>query len=106
MKTTGRRILLGAFGAAARLEVVIECLSNDAARVRPGMAVRREGWGGAGALPAIVRTVEPAAFTRVSALGVEEQPVNVIADLAAVPAGLGDGYRAQELRDGLRVAAR
>ena len=82
-------------GDPARLEVVIEALSSDAVRVRPGMPVRLEGWGGAGALPAVVRTVEPAAFTKVSALGVEEQRVNVIADLAGVPAGLGDGYRVE-----------
>ena len=82
-------------GDPARLEVVIEALSSDAVRVRPGMPVRLEGWGGAGTLPAVVRTVEPAAFTKVSALGVEEQRVNVIADLAGVPAGLGDGYRVE-----------
>jgi len=77
------------------LEVVIEVLSSDAVRVRPGMPVRLEGWGGEGALAAAVRTVEPAAFTKVSALGVEEQRVNVIADLAGDAATLGDGYRVE-----------
>jgi HlyD family secretion protein len=77
------------------LEVVIEVLSSDAVRVRPGMPVRLEGWGGEGSLAAAVRTVEPAAFTKVSALGVEEQRVNVIADLAGDAATLGDGYRVE-----------
>ena len=82
-------------GDSSRLEVVIEVLSSDAVRVRPGMPVRLEGWGGEGALVAAVRTVEPAAFTKVSALGVEEQRVNVIADLAGDAATLGDGYRVE-----------
>jgi HlyD family secretion protein len=59
------------------------------------MPVRLEGWGGEGSLAAAVRTVEPAAFTKVSALGVEEQRVNVIADLAGDAATLGDGYRVE-----------
>jgi HlyD family secretion protein len=82
-------------GDPARLEVLIEVLSSDAVRVRPGMPVRLEGWGGEGALAAAVRTVEPAAFTKVSALGVEEQRVNVIADLVGAHGGLGDGYRVE-----------
>jgi len=82
-------------GDASRLEIVIEVLSTDAVRVRPGMAANLAGWGGEGTLPAIVRTVEPAAFTKVSALGVEEQRVRVIADLAAPPGPLGDGYRVE-----------
>jgi HlyD family secretion protein len=82
-------------GDPTRLEVVIEVLSSDAVRVRPGMPVRLEGWGGEKPLAASVRTVEPAAFTKVSALGVEEQRVNVIADIAAAPVDLGDGYRVE-----------
>jgi HlyD family secretion protein len=82
-------------GDPSRLEVVIEVLSADAVRVRPGMPVRLGGWGGDATLPAVVRLVEPAAFTKVSALGVEEQRVNVIADLAAPPGPLGDGYRVE-----------
>jgi HlyD family secretion protein len=82
-------------GDSSRLEVVVEVLSTDAVRVRPGMPVTLAGWGGAGTLPATVRTVEPAAFTKVSALGVEEQRVNVIADLAGPPGPLGDGYRVE-----------
>ncbi|HEX6533984.1 MAG TPA: efflux RND transporter periplasmic adaptor subunit [Gemmatimonadaceae bacterium] len=81
------------------LEVVVDLLSSDAARVRPGMSVSLDGWGGAGEgseggiVRGRVRRVEPAATTRVSALGVEEQRVNVIVDVADPPASLGDGYR-------------
>ena len=82
-------------GDASRLELVIEVLSTDAVRVRPGMPVNLAGWGGEGTLPAVVRTVEPAAFTKVSALGVEEQRVRVIADLGGPPGPLGDGYRVE-----------
>jgi HlyD family secretion protein len=82
-------------GDAARLEVVIEVLTTDAVRVRPGMTVNLAGWGGEGTIPATVRTVEPAAFTKVSALGVEEQRVRVLADLAGAPGPLGDGYRVE-----------
>jgi len=80
-------------GDPSRLEVVVEVLSTDAVRVRPGMAVHLAGWGGEGTLPASVRTVEPAAFTKISALGVEEQRVNVIADFVDPPSRLGDAYR-------------
>jgi HlyD family secretion protein len=62
------------------LEVVIEVLSVDAVKVKPGNPVMIEGWGGEQALEARVRLVEPSAFTKISALGVEEQRVNVIAD--------------------------
>jgi HlyD family secretion protein len=82
-------------GDALRLEVVVEVLTTDAVSVRPGMRVNLAGWGGEGTIPATVRTIEPAAFTKVSALGVEEQRVNVIADLAGPPGPLGDGYRVE-----------
>jgi HlyD family secretion protein len=82
-------------GDPSRLEVVVEVLSTDAVRVRPGMAVQIGGWGGAGTLPATVRTVEPAAFTKISALGVEEQRVNVIVEISGPPGTLGDGYRVE-----------
>lgn len=75
------------------LELVIDILSTDAVRVSPGDPVYLERWGGEETLPAIVRQVEPAAFTEVSALGVEEQRVNVIADLTDPAASLGDGFR-------------
>jgi HlyD family secretion protein len=80
-----------------RLEVVAELLTTDAAAVRPGTEVRIERWGGPGALEGRVRLVEPGAYTKVSALGVEEQRVEVLIDLqppAGAPApALGDGWR-------------
>ena len=83
-------------GDTAQLEVVAPLLSTDALQVRPGSPVRIERWGGPGVLQGHVRAVEPAAFTKVSALGVEEQRVNVLIDLSSPPAqwaALGDGYR-------------
>lgn len=82
-------------GDPTRFEAVIDVLSADAVRVRPGMTVLLEHWGGEPPLMAKVRRVEPAAFTKVSALGVEEQRVNVVADLPALPPGLGDGFRVE-----------
>jgi HlyD family secretion protein len=77
------------------LEIVVDVLSTDAVRIRPGAEVRIEEWGGPGALSARVRLIEPSAFTKVSALGVEEQRVNVIADLLEETPGLGDGFRVE-----------
>ena len=85
-------------GDPAALEVEVEVLSKDAVRIPPGGRVLLERWGGDGPLEGVVRTVEPAGFTKVSALGVEEQRVLVIADLASPPqdwARLGDGYRVE-----------
>lgn len=83
-------------GNPADLEIVVELLSRDAVRVRPGSAARITGWGGA-ALAARVERVEPSAVTRVSALGIEEQRVEVILSLQGDPASweaLGHGFRA------------
>ncbi|MDP2771009.1 MAG: HlyD family efflux transporter periplasmic adaptor subunit, partial [Giesbergeria sp.] len=83
-------------GDTTQLEVVAPLLSTDALQVRAGSPVRIERWGGPGVLQGRVRSVEPAAFTKVSALGVEEQRVNVLIDLTGPPAqwaALGDGYR-------------
>ena len=82
-------------GNPAGLEVVVDILSADAVKVRPGDAVILENWGGDRPLRARVRTVEPAGFTKVSALGVEEQRVNVVADFVDPPDGLGSGYRVE-----------
>jgi HlyD family secretion protein len=82
-------------GDARSIEVVADVLSSDAATLRSGDAVRLEQWGGDGVLPGRVRFVEPAAFTRVSALGVDEQRVNVIIDIPSAPSALGDGYRVE-----------
>ncbi len=82
-------------GDPSRLEIVVDLLSEDAARVKPGDRVLIEGWGGDRTLEAHVRSVEPSGFTKVSALGVEEQRVNIVADLDDTPPQLGDGYRVE-----------
>jgi HlyD family secretion protein len=64
------------------LEIVVDLLSTDAVKVREGAEATIEGWGGANILKARVRRVDPAGFTKVSALGIEEQRVNTILDLA------------------------
>jgi HlyD family secretion protein len=81
-------------GDVSQLEVVADLLSVDAALVRAGAAATITGWGGRQALHAQVRRVDPAAFTKVSALGLEEQRVHVVLDFAEpVPPGLGHDYR-------------
>lgn len=85
-------------GDPADLEVRIEVLSRDAVAIAPGARVRLEQWGGQGALEARVRRVEPSAFTKISALGVEEQRVNVLADFVSPPerrGALGDQFRVE-----------
>jgi HlyD family secretion protein len=87
-------------GDPTDLEVVVEVLSRDGAAISPGTKVELEQWGGPGVLQAQVRLVEPAAFTKVSALGVEEQRVRVIAELltpADKRASLGDAFRVEEM---------
>lgn len=80
-------------GDLSKLEVVIELLSSEAVKVQPGMPVILDGWGGNQSLRATVQRVEPHAFTKVSALGVEEKRTNVIADFVDAPQALGDGFR-------------
>jgi HlyD family secretion protein len=83
-------------GDPDRLEIVADLLSADAVRVRPGAAALIEAWGGERPLRGIVRVVEPFGFTKVSALGVEEQRVNVTIDLTEPRVAwqrLGHGYR-------------
>jgi HlyD family secretion protein len=83
-------------GNTEQLEVVAELLTTDAMRAAPGTPVRVERWGGPGVLDARVRSVEPAAFTKVSALGVEEQRVNVVIEMTSPRTqwqALGDGFR-------------
>lgn len=101
-------------GDPATLEVEVEVLSADAVRLKTGMRVLFDRWGGDLPLEGRVRVVEPAGFTKVSALGVEEQRVHVIADIVSQAAGrerLGDGYRLEarfllwEGRDILQVPA-
>ncbi|MFN8898762.1 MAG: efflux RND transporter periplasmic adaptor subunit [Pseudomonadota bacterium] len=91
-------------GDVRRLEVVAELLTTDALQARRGSAVRIERWGGPVELSGTVARVEPAAFTKVSARGVEEQRVNVIVEITSPPElwqGLGDGYRV-----GVRIVTR
>jgi HlyD family secretion protein len=80
------------------LEIVSDLLSTDAVKVRPGNPVRVEQWGGDRTLSGSVRRVEPSGFMKVSALGVEEQRVNVVIDFAdreEAWKALGDGYRVE-----------
>lgn len=83
-------------GDPGALEVVVDLLSTDAVRVVPGTRATIMGWGGGEALPAVVRTVEPVAAIQVSALGVEEERVDVIVDPLETSEGwerVGHGYR-------------
>ncbi|GGI21186.1 membrane protein [Bradyrhizobium guangdongense] len=83
-------------GDAGDIEVVVDVLSTDAVEIRPGADVVIDHWGGEGKLKGRVRRVEPAAFTKISTLGVEEQRVNVLVDILSPPeqwARLGDAYQ-------------
>jgi HlyD family secretion protein len=84
-------------GDANQLEIVSDLLSTDAVRVPAHAEVLIDRWGGAHPLQGRVRRVEPSGFMKISALGVEEQRVNVIIDLAdpAAARALGDGYRVE-----------
>jgi HlyD family secretion protein len=83
-------------GDPADLEVVVDVLSGDAVKIAPGNRVRLENWGGDHHLEGTVRLVEPSGYTKVSALGVEEQRVDVVIDFdspASDRESLGDGFR-------------
>lgn len=85
-------------GNANALEVAVEVLSPDAVRIAPGTRVLLTRWGGENPLEARVRVIEPGGFTKVSALGVEEQRVRVVADIVSPEtewSRLGDGYRVE-----------
>lgn len=82
-------------GDAQGLEVIVDVLSEHAVRIEPGDPVRFEEWGGDAPLHGTVRLVEPAGFTKYSALGVEEQRVNVIADIFDPPPSLGAEFRVE-----------
>jgi HlyD family secretion protein len=107
VQASAATVALGAplmeLGDPAGIEVVAELLTTDAPQVAPGAPVRIERWGGPLPLQGRVRRIEPAGFTKVSALGVEEQRVNVLIDITS-PRGqwqaLGDGYRV-----GVRIVA-
>jgi HlyD family secretion protein len=101
-------------GDPANLEIEVDVLSTDAVKVKPGDRMLLERWGGDQPLEARVRVVEPAGFTKISALGVEEQRVWIIADFVdplAARQRLGDAYRVEariviwEGQDVLKVPA-
>ena len=92
--TPGTRLL--ELGDPTNLECEVDVLSIDAVRIHKGQRVIVEHWGGARPLEGRVRVREPSGFTKVSALGVEEQRVNIIIDLSDPPSArptLGDSYR-------------
>jgi HlyD family secretion protein len=99
-------------GDPQALEVVVDVLTSDAVRIPPSARVRLDQWGGDKPLDAHVRLVEPSAFTKLSALGVEEQRVNVVIDFDEPReswARLGDGFRVEAriltwAKDGILVA--
>lgn len=85
-------------GDPAALEVRVEVLSADAVKIKQETPVLFSRWGGDTPLTGKVKTVEPAAFTKISSLGVEEQRVIVVADITSIPEEwqrLGDGYRVE-----------
>lgn len=101
-------------GDPRELEIVVEVLSTQAVALEPGQQGRVLRWGGEGELSARVRRVEPGGFTKISALGVEEQRVRVILDPEGEDARwatLGDGFRVEvafvtwRTEDALRVPA-
>ncbi len=81
-------------GDLSNLEIVSDLLSSAAVKVKPGQVVFIEQWGGDHALAGHVQRIEPSGFTKISALGVEEQRVNVVIDFDEKPP-LGDGYRVE-----------
>jgi HlyD family secretion protein len=85
-------------GDPADLEIIVDVLTTDAVRIKPGAKVAIQRWGGAEDLHGKVRLVEPGGFTKISALGVEEQRVWVVVELTTPREGwaaLGDGYRVE-----------
>lgn len=85
-------------GATSDIEIVSDLLSTDAVKIKAGSRVLIEQWGGEKPLEGKVRRVEPSGFTKISALGVEEQRVNVLIDIVSPREtwqNLGDGYRVE-----------
>jgi len=83
-------------GDPGAIEVIVELLTEDAAQVTPGAIATLSHWGDSVTLEARVRLIEPSTFTKVSALGVEEQRVNVVLDITSPPEvwkTLGDNYK-------------
>jgi HlyD family secretion protein len=82
-------------GDPSSIEIVIDVLSSDAIAVKPGNRVLITNWGGDKELLGVVKTVGPAAFNKVSALGIEEKRVNIVAVLGTNEPLLGDNFRVQ-----------
>jgi len=82
-------------GDPSAIEILIDLLSSDAIRVKPGNRVVIMDWGGEKELQGVVKTVGPAAFTKTSALGIEEKRVNIVATLSNNEPLLGDNFRVQ-----------
>jgi len=97
-RVVGAGTVLLDVGDPANLEAIIEVLSRDGVAIAPGAKVELEQWGGGPPLEARVRLVEPAAFLKISALGVEEQRVNVVVDFVTPyeqRQNLGDNFRVE-----------
>ena len=93
-------------GDPASIEIVIDVLSSDAIRIHAANKVKILDWGGKGELLGVVQRIEPAAFTKLSALGIEEKRVNIIVVLQNREPLLGDNFRVQAsivLREANRV---
>lgn len=96
--TVAQAALLVELADPGDLEIAVDVLTTDATRIREGDKVIIERWGGPTDLQGAVRRVEPSGFTKVSALGVEEQRVWVVVDITSTPemwTSLGDGYRVE-----------
>ncbi|MGE0441852.1 MAG: efflux RND transporter periplasmic adaptor subunit [Gemmatimonadales bacterium] len=85
--------VIAEIGNPGDLEIRVDLLSTDAVRLTPGDTLRLSNWGGPDTLVALVRRIAPSGETRISALGVEEQRVDVVATIAAPPPRLGDRFR-------------
>jgi HlyD family secretion protein len=94
-RVVGQGTPVVSIGYTPRLEIVADYLTTDAVKISAGMPARIEEWGGGNPISARVRLVEPSAFTKISALGVEEQRVNVVLDFVSAPEQLGDAYRVE-----------
>jgi HlyD family secretion protein len=94
-RVVGQGTPVVSIGYTPRLEIVADYLTTDAVKISPGMPALVEEWGGSKPIGARVRLVEPGAFTKISALGVEEQRVNVVLDFVSAPEQLGDAYRVE-----------